>query len=250
MDNVLIWNVRSVNTQKAFQRLIKLHRKYNFYLIGLETWQDIDQLEIYRRSLDIKTVVANVNGKIWAFIDEDIDVEVLYDMEQQLNLKLFHRVLGKHLIVTLVYAKCTALERIELWESLYHLASDMMIPWLVGGDFNVILSEEEKYGGLPVSNNEVADFAYCVDTCALYDVGFKGSLYTWWNGRSDDACIFKRIDRYLAIQQFQDMFPSLEVEQLIKYGSDHAPLVFSCNVNTVKDSYLDYERSDSLLSKW
>ncbi|XP_019227775.1 PREDICTED: uncharacterized protein LOC109209063 [Nicotiana attenuata] len=70
--------------------------------------------------------------------------------------------------------------------------------------------------------------------CALYGLGFKGSPYTWWNGRSDDACIFKRIDRYLANQQFQNLFPSLEVEHLIKYGSDHAPLLLSCNVNVVQ----------------
>lgn len=46
--------------------------------------------------------------------------------------------------------------------------------------------------------NEVEDFAHCIDTCALYDVGFKRSLYIWWNGRSDDACIIKTLDRYLA----------------------------------------------------
>lgn len=37
----------------------------------------------------------------------------------------------------------------------------MVVPWLVGGDFNVILTEEEKYGGLPVYLREVKDFAHC-----------------------------------------------------------------------------------------
>lgn len=74
------------------------------------------------------------------------------------------------------------------------------------GDFNVILSEKEKYGGRLVYLSEVEDFAQCVDTCALYDLGFKRSLYTW-NERSDDDCIFKRLDKLLANQQFQDLFP-------------------------------------------
>lgn len=92
-----------MNTQKAFQRLINLHMKYNFYLIGLvEPWQDINKLELYRRRLGIKSAYANVNGKIWVFVDEDIDVEVLIYMEQQLSLKLFNRVLSRELIVTLV----------------------------------------------------------------------------------------------------------------------------------------------------
>lgn len=52
IDNALVWNVRFVNTQKAFQKLINLHMKYNFYLIGLmEPWQDTNKLEKYRRRL-------------------------------------------------------------------------------------------------------------------------------------------------------------------------------------------------------
>ncbi|XP_075086274.1 uncharacterized protein LOC142168985 [Nicotiana tabacum] len=156
----------------------------------MEPWQDINKLEEYRRKLGIHFAYANVNGKIWAFIDEDIDVDMM-NMEQQMTLKLFHRNLNKELYVTLVYAKYDAIERIELWNSMYHLASDMEYPWVVGGDFNVILSEEEKYGGRPVYLCEVEDFAHCVDT-------------------------------------------SLEVEHLIKYGSDHAPLLLSCNINTVQ----------------
>lgn len=108
--------------------------------------------------------------------------------------------MDKQSIVTLVYAKCDAIERIEIWDFLYHLASDMELPWLVTVDFNIILSKEEKYEGLTVYLSEVHDFAHCINTCALYDLGFKGSLYTWWNGRSDDACILKRLDRYLANQ--------------------------------------------------
>lgn len=90
-----------------------------------------------------------------------------------MTLRLFHRNLSMEIIITLVYAKCDAIERIELWASMYYLASDMESPWLVGGYFNIILSGEEKYGRRPVYPSEVEDFAHCVDTCALYDLGFK-----------------------------------------------------------------------------
>lgn len=54
----------------------------------------------------------------------------------------------------------------------------------MGEDFNVILTEEEKYGGLPVYLSEVHDLSHCIDTYALYDIGFKGNLYTWgWEVR-------------------------------------------------------------------
>ncbi|XP_075086276.1 uncharacterized protein LOC142168987 [Nicotiana tabacum] len=107
----------------------------------MEPWQDINKLEENRRKLGIHSTYANVNDKIWTFIDEDIN--------------------------------------------------------LGGGDFDMILSEEEKYGGRPVYLSKVEDFAHGVDTYTLYDLGFKGSLYTWWNGRSDIDCIFKRLDSKL-----------------------------------------------------
>ncbi|XP_075087606.1 uncharacterized protein LOC107820507 [Nicotiana tabacum] len=195
----------------------------------MEPWQDINKLEEYRRKLGIHSAYANMNGKIWAFVDEDIDVDIVMNMKQQMTLKLFHRNMSKELYMILLYAKCDAIARIELWDSMYHLASDMESPWLVGGDFNVILSEEEK-----VYLTEVEDFTHCMDTCTLYNLGFKGSLYTWWNGSSDIDCIFKRQDRFFTNQQFLDLFPALEVEHLIKYGSDHAPLLLSCNIDTVQ----------------
>ncbi|XP_075107149.1 uncharacterized protein LOC142180120 [Nicotiana tabacum] len=114
------------------------------------------------------------------------------------------------MITTLVFAKCDSIERIELWDSMYALASDMSVPWLVGGDFNVKVDEEETFRGLLVSLNVVKDFRHSIDTCNLVDLGFKGSIFTWWNGRSDDACIFKRLDRCLANFELQQMMPDLE----------------------------------------
>ncbi|XP_060170493.1 uncharacterized protein LOC132601431 [Lycium barbarum] len=85
----------------------------------------------------------------------------------------------------------------------------------------------EKYGGVPVQFSETEDFIHCIDTCQLTDLGFKRSMYTWWNGRSNEACIFKRSDRCLGNQALQNLFPNFEVEHLIKQGSDHNPLAIS-----------------------
>ncbi|XP_075092253.1 uncharacterized protein LOC142172518 [Nicotiana tabacum] len=71
------------------------------------------------------------------------------------------------------------------------MARDMNSPWLVGGDFNVIWDEEEKFGGLPVSLNEIDDFRHCVNTCNLFDLGFKGSIFTWWNGRAEEDYVVR-----------------------------------------------------------
>ncbi|XP_016488731.1 uncharacterized protein LOC107808707 [Nicotiana tabacum] len=108
----------------------------------------------------------------------------------------------------------------------------MELTWIVGGDFNVILSEEEKIGGLPVYPSEYENFAFCVNSSRLIDLGYKESPFTWWNGRPNAECIFKRLDRILVNLPFQNLFPSIEMEHLIRTGSDHAPLLIICGENT------------------
>ncbi|KAH0673683.1 hypothetical protein KY284_006574 [Solanum tuberosum] len=89
--------------------------------------------------------------------------------------------------MTAVYARCSAIERLELWEDLENVVEGNHLPWVVGGDFNVIRNEEEKLGGLPVSNLETIDFEQCLNSYALEELKFTGSKYTWWNGRIGEA---------------------------------------------------------------
>nr|XP_016461422.1 PREDICTED: uncharacterized protein LOC107784758 [Nicotiana tabacum] len=148
--------------------------------------------------------------------------------------------------MTFVYAKCSSLERLELWDNLYYLTIGMELPWLVGGYFNVVLNEEEKIGGLLVYLPEYEDFAFCVNSCGLFDTGYKGSPFTWWNGRSNEECIFKRLDRIFVNQQFNTIFPTIEVEHLIRTRSDHAPLLMNCG----EDAAYFLKRVKTTLSHW
>ncbi|XP_070010247.1 uncharacterized protein [Nicotiana sylvestris] len=173
-------------------------------------------MERYRNKIGLAQAISNVSNKIWAFIDEVFEVTIMYNMVQQLTLRLVHTESHVEFVITLIYAKCDVIERIELWDSLYEMTRDMNAPWLVGGDFN----------------NEIDDFRHCVNTCNLFDLGFKDSIFTWWNGRAEEDCIFKRLDRCLANLQFQQTFPGIEVQHLAKTGSDHSPMYLKCDTET------------------
>lgn len=54
----------------------------------------------------------------------------------------------------------------------------MNSPWIVKGDFNVILSEEERIGGLPDNPNEYENFVFCLNSCKNIEINFKSSPYT------------------------------------------------------------------------
>ncbi|KAG5631132.1 hypothetical protein H5410_002849 [Solanum commersonii] len=103
-------------------------------------------------------------------------------------------------MISAIYARCTAMERRELWENLEIIAENNNLSWLVGGDFNVIMNEEEKLGGFPFTQVESLDFAQCVNNCTITKLKDKGSKFTWWNGRIEYACIFKRLDRVIGNQ--------------------------------------------------
>ncbi|XP_060216615.1 uncharacterized protein LOC132644079 [Lycium barbarum] len=229
MMKTLFWNIRSVNTQQAFYRVQMLHRHHKFSIIALmEPFQHFRHIQGFRRRLGMRYAHYNCNGKIWFFVYDNVDVEILQDLEQQITIKLLFQDWNKSLMVTMVYAKCDHLERISLWDSLYNLADQMELPWLVGGDFNFIMNEDEKIGGLPVYLDEYEDFAFCITSCELFDINYKGSLFTWCNGRAGSDCSFKRLDRMIANSKLQDGFAHMEVQHLSRTGSDYAPLLLTC----------------------
>lgn len=79
---------------------------------------------------------------------------VIANSDQQISLQLTFTESGLTMVMTAVYANCDAGDRQWFWTEIYHLHNNMSFPWLVGGDFNVILDAKEKIGGLPVLPQE------------------------------------------------------------------------------------------------
>ncbi|KAH0661787.1 hypothetical protein KY284_026718 [Solanum tuberosum] len=125
-------------------------------------------------------------------------------------------------------ADTSSYEKLQLWNAIYSINQSIVYPWLVGGDFNVILSPEEKIGGLPVYPSEVEDFAFCTNSCELVDIRLNGSPFTWWNGRADDECIFKRLDKIFVNNLFLGEMGNVKLDILARSGSDHAPMLLTC----------------------
>ncbi|KAH0770267.1 hypothetical protein KY290_014248 [Solanum tuberosum] len=193
----------------------------------MEPFQNPSELEQYKRRLGFDKAGVNQNGKIWCFWKDDWVGNIVLDTVQQVTFQFKKN--DKEFMILAVYARCNAVERLELWEELDSIEEHVQCPWIIGGDFNVILDEKEKVGGLDFTINEAIDFASFISRNALSEVHFSGSKYTWWNSRIEEACIFKRLDRILVNQEFLDVFPASEVHHLIRQGSDHAPLHLSCN---------------------
>lgn len=70
---------------------------------------------------------------------------MIRDSLQQVTMKFTHH--NHTFFITAVYARYTVLERLELREELEDVDT-FNCPWIMGSDFNVILHEKEKMGGI------------------------------------------------------------------------------------------------------
>jgi len=107
MISILIWNVRGINTQGVLERLKMLKKMYQLSIIAiLEPFSDITHVHNFKNHLATDHPVSNCNGKIWLFLNMDIDCVVLEEDEQQITCNIGHNELQTHFTTTFVYAKC------------------------------------------------------------------------------------------------------------------------------------------------
>ncbi|XP_027096030.1 uncharacterized protein [Coffea arabica] len=70
----------------------------------------------------------------------------------------------------------------------------------------------------------MAAFRDALNEANLYDLGFKGSSYTWARGRNPNHRICERLDRAVASPEWCSLFPAATVSHLSSSWSDHAPI--------------------------
>lgn len=166
IEKAIFWNIRYVNTQNAFGRLMDLNRRHRYLFIALmESFQDLLELDQFRIMLGFDRALVNRSGKIWIIWKEDWEGTVVLDSFQPITMRFSKN--NHHYIISSVYARCSAIDKLELWEELEEIAEIIQVPWIVGGDFNVSLCADEKLGGLAFTQHEAIDFAQCINNCAL-----------------------------------------------------------------------------------
>jgi hypothetical protein len=100
-------------------------------------------------------------------------------------------------------------------------------PWLVCGDFNEVLSQDEHVGPRDRTEAQISAFRDCMQVCELKDLGFEGPKFTWSNRQDADTHVKVRLDRVVANGMFSSMFEQCTVENIITTSSDHYAILIS-----------------------
>ncbi|XP_070024616.1 uncharacterized protein [Nicotiana sylvestris] len=173
-----------MKSKKAIHRLKYLIdiNKVVFVAI-MEPFIDKNKIEGYKRFLGFQHGVTNPSGQIWCFCNSQCDPIVIAEDDQQITLNIKDNMQDKGLYVTAIYAKCTTMERKDLWSSIVDINLLIDGPWCIGGDFNVIMDPEEKLGGKPHRAYKFFDFITTMEACGFSDISFTGPRFTWCNNR-------------------------------------------------------------------
>ncbi|XP_026410471.1 uncharacterized protein LOC113305668 [Papaver somniferum] len=142
----------------------------------------------------------NTKGNIWLFWNSSLTAPVVVDMTSQCITVEVGGVL-----VTGVHAISYAINRRELWKNLCDI-SLLDKPWLILGDFNTVLSMDEKKGGRNHVSSDVKDFQDCVDYYGLLQAPKSGLDFSWCNGRVGKKRILCNLDRALYNLKWLDKF--------------------------------------------
>ena len=69
-------------------------------------------------------------------------------------------------------------------------------PWILGGDFNLIMNLEEKKGGIRNLNTASVHFNDLIDTLDLIDVRTSNGIFTWNSKQAGNRGIACQLDRF------------------------------------------------------
>ncbi|XP_071932869.1 uncharacterized protein [Coffea arabica] len=140
---------------------------------------------------------------------------------------------GDVITFSAIYAKCTRVGRRPLWHALEQISTNVSGLWLLAGNFNIISSAYERFGGSHANMEAMGDFNSAIFNCSLGDVEFDGPPFTRTNRR-----VWQCLDRALMNQQWSSVFGITKVSHMPRGRLDHAPLLIKCgNHSTFPTSF-------------
>ena len=142
------------------------------------------------------------------------------------------QIAGKNFNCTFVYESNQETERETLWNGLVDIAANKSLPWIVMGDFNAILGNDDRMGGMDGFGSSTEAFNHCVNHCCLSDLNYFGCKFTWTNNQMGNARVWRRLDRALVDTNWLSLFSNSNCQVLEAGISDHSPLVVDVKLSS------------------
>ncbi|RYR44282.1 hypothetical protein Ahy_A08g040636 [Arachis hypogaea] len=124
-----------------------------------------------------------------------------------------------------VYGNPIFQKRRKLWQELTVSNRNKEEPQAVLGDFNDILSQDEKVGLHPQPKIYLDTFRKFVDDNGLIDIDLKGSRFTWYSNPRNNFVTRERLDRVLVNWKWLSLHQNVVLKAAPAISSDHCALI-------------------------
>ncbi|KAL4339540.1 hypothetical protein GQ457_08G031650 [Hibiscus cannabinus] len=150
----------------------------------------------------------NITVDLLSYSALHIDVVITYDSS------ISFRFTGMH-------GRSESVLKKHNWALIDRLRDASPLPWLLGGDFNEILTFSEKQGGNRKPHHQLTDFRECLLRNDLADCKPSRGWFTWMKSGSRTMPIRERLDRFIADNAWFLTFPTFRAWSDYSPNSDH-----------------------------
>ena len=153
-----------------------------------------------------------------------------------------------------VYGPVKRSKRELFWEELGALKGLWEGPWCIGGDFNMVLSPNDR-NSIGRLSHPVRHFNEVLNELGLRDLPLQGGPFTWRGGHNNQR--MSRLDRFLVSADWESQFSNVIQRTLPRPVSDHCPVMLDSDGVKSEPSpfrfenmWLKFEGFKDLLRGW
>uniref|UniRef100_A0A803NML1 Reverse transcriptase domain-containing protein n=1 Tax=Cannabis sativa TaxID=3483 RepID=A0A803NML1_CANSA len=179
-----------------------------------------------------------LSGGLMLLWKDDIDVTLQY-----YNTNVFDGYMavsnGPKWHFTAFYGEPAVHNRHTSWTLLKRLKDVApLLPWMVIGDFNEILSNHDKFGGGLRNEQQMDAFRDTLSFCSLHQQPFHGDKFTWIKGRHNPNALKERLDWCFLNDLWETIFKPITTAHLDYYSSDHRAIAVTIDYITSNQQQL------------
>ncbi|WP_336622383.1 endonuclease/exonuclease/phosphatase family protein, partial [Vibrio cholerae] len=148
-----------------------------------------------------------------------------------------------NIICTVVYAFNEEEKRKPLWDYLVAQSKNVNLPWLVAGDFNSILYNNDRMNNGCYNFVGEHNFIDCITLSKLVEPNFSGNFFTWRGGNS--FSIHSKIDRVFVNPIWLDKIDKFGICFGNHSLSDHAQILINLQMQNMTKRKIPFKYKNS-----
>ena len=98
--------------------------------------------------------------------------------EQMIHCKVTQNNTSKVFYLFTVYGFNQETQRDHLWANITTISHSISTAWIIMGDFNTILTKEDRFGGNEIIEQDVRELSSLLDECELHELKSVGAFFS------------------------------------------------------------------------